>query len=134
LKTNLAKFTRMLQGQKDVFAVGQLILSELAPVVSAQHGVFYVMDGDYSDPSTQELRLLASYAYHERKSVSNRYRLGEGLVGQAALERQPILLTSVPEDYVKIGSGLGEAAPVNIMVLPVIFEDRVKAVIELASF
>ncbi len=134
LKTNLAKFTRMLQGQKDLLAVGKLILSELAPVVSAQHGIFYIMDGDQVDSTTQELRLLASYAYSERKNVSNRYRLGEGLVGQAALEKQPILLTNVPSDYVRISSGLGEATPVNIMVLPVIFEDRVKAVIELASF
>ncbi len=134
LKTNLAKFTRMLQGQKDVLTVGQLILSELAPVVSAQHGVFYIMDGDHGEPSEQELRLLASYAYSERKSVSNRYALGEGLVGQAALEKQPILLTNVPGDYIRISSGLGDATPVNIMVLPVIFEGRVKAVIELASF
>ncbi len=134
LKTNLAKFTRMLQGQKEVLTVGKLILSELAPVVSAQHGVFYIMDGDPNDPDSQELRLLASYAYNERKNVSSRYRLGEGVVGQAALEKQPILLTSVPSDYIRIASGLGEATPVNIMVLPVIFEGRVKAVIELASF
>jgi HAMP domain-containing protein/signal transduction histidine kinase/DNA-binding response OmpR family regulator len=134
LKTNLAKFTRMLQGQKDMLTVGQLILSELAPVVSAQHGVFYIVDGASGEPGEQELRLLASYAYSERKNVSNRYALGEGLVGQAALEKQPILLTNVPHDYVRISSGLGEAPPVNIMVLPVLFEGYVKAVIELASF
>ncbi|MES2661394.1 MAG: HAMP domain-containing protein [Verrucomicrobiota bacterium] len=131
LKTNLAKFTRMLQGQKDFLTVGQLILSELAPVVSAQHGIFYIMDSDATEP---ELRLLASYAYSERKNVSNRYQLGEGLVGQAALEKQPILLTNVPGDYIHISSGLGQAAPMNIMVLPIVFEGKVKAVIELASF
>ncbi|QJE95664.1 HAMP domain-containing protein [Luteolibacter luteus] len=131
LKTNLAKFTRMLQGQKDLLTVGKLILSELAPVVSAQTGIFYIMDSDTPDP---ELRLLASYAFTERKNLSNRYRLGEGLVGQAALEKQPILLTNVPHDYIQISSGLGEAAPVNIIVLPIVFEGRVKAVIELASF
>ena len=78
LKTNLAKFTRMLQGQKDLLTVGRLILSELAPVVSAQQGVFYMMDGSAEEP---ELQLLASYAYRERKGVNNRFKLGEGLVG-----------------------------------------------------
>jgi len=131
LKTNLAKFTRMLQGQKDFLTVGRLILSELAPVVSAQHGIFYIMDNDAPEP---ELHLLASYAFSERKSVSNRYQLGEGLVGQAALEKQPILLTNVPGDYIHISSGLGQAPPMNIMVLPIVFEGKVKAVIELASF
>ncbi|MEO7098412.1 MAG: response regulator, partial [Luteolibacter sp.] len=131
LKTNLAKFTRMLQGQKDFLTVGRLILSELAPVVSAQHGIFYIMDNDAPEP---ELQLLASYAFSERKSVSNRYQLGEGLVGQAALEKQPILLTNVPGDYIHISSGLGQAPPMNIMVLPIVFEGKVKAVIELASF
>jgi len=131
LKTNLAKFTRMLQGQKDLLTVGKLILSELAPVVSAQTGIFYIMDNDAPDP---ELRMLASYAFTERKNLSNRYRLGEGLVGQSALEKQPILLTNVPSDYIHIGSGLGAAPPVNIMVLPIVFEGKVKAVIELASF
>ncbi len=91
LKTNLAKFTRMLQGQKDLLTVGRMILSELAPVVSAQQGVFYIMDG--TRRSEPELKLLASYAYRERKGVNNRFRLGEGLVGQAALEKERILLT-----------------------------------------
>ena len=130
LKTNLAKFTRMLQGQKDLLTVGRLILSELAPVVSAQQGVFYMMDGSADEP---ELQLLASYAYRERKGVNNRFKLGEGLVGQAALEKERILLTSVPSDYVQISSGLGEAAPMNIVVLPILFEGQVKAVMELSS-
>ncbi|WP_367874093.1 HAMP domain-containing protein [Luteolibacter sp. Populi] len=130
LKTNLAKFTRMLQGQKDLLTVGKLILSELAPVVSAQTGIFYIMD----ESVEPELRLLASYAFTERKNLGNRYRMGEGLVGQAALEKQPILLTNVPSDYIQISSGLGAAAPVNIMVLPILFEGKVKAVVELASF
>jgi len=130
LKTNLAKFTRMLQGQKDLLTVGRLILSELAPVVSAKQGVFYMMDGSAEEP---ELQLLASYAYRERKGVNNRFKLGEGLVGQAALEKERILLTSVPSDYVQISSGLGEAAPMNIVVLPILFEGQVKAVMELSS-
>jgi CheY-like chemotaxis protein/signal transduction histidine kinase/HAMP domain-containing protein len=132
LKTNLAKFTRMLQGQKDLLTVGKLILSELAPTVSAQHGVFYTMEDGPSED--QRLRLLASYAYRERKNVNSEFRLGEGLVGQAALEKERILLTSVPDDYIQVSSGLGEAPPENIVVLPVTFEGEVKAVVELASF
>jgi HAMP domain-containing protein/signal transduction histidine kinase/CheY-like chemotaxis protein len=131
LKTNLAKFSRMLQGQKEMLTVAKLILSELAPVVAAQHGVFYIMDHTREEPM---LRLLASYAYRARKNVGNEFRLGEGVVGQAAVEKEKILLTSVPPDYIQITSGLGEAPPLNILVLPVIFEGQVKAVIELASF
>jgi CheY-like chemotaxis protein/signal transduction histidine kinase/HAMP domain-containing protein len=131
LKTNLAKFTRMLQGQKDLLTVGKLILSELAPVVSAQQGVFYTMDLSMKEPS---LRLLASYAFRRRKHSVNEYKLGESLVGQAALEKERILLTNVPGDYIQISSGLGEATPRNLIVMPVVFEGQVKAVIELASF
>jgi CheY-like chemotaxis protein/signal transduction histidine kinase/HAMP domain-containing protein len=131
LKTNLAKFSRMLQGQKDLLTVGRLILSELAPVVSAQHGVFYILD---STREESHLRLLASYAYRERRHVGNQFKMGEGLVGQCALEKQKILLSSVPQDYIQISSGLGESAPLNVIVLPVLFEGQVKAVIELASF
>ncbi len=131
LKTNLAKFTRMLQGQRDLLTVGRLILSELAPVVSAQQGVFYMMNGSAAEQP--ELHLLASYAFRERKGVSTRFKLGEGLVGQAALEKERILLTKVPPDYVQVSSGLGETAPRNIVVLPILFEGQVKAVMELSS-
>jgi HAMP domain-containing protein/signal transduction histidine kinase/CheY-like chemotaxis protein len=136
LKTNLAKFSRMLQGQKDLLQVGRLILQELAPVVSAQQGVFYTMDTgkDTGKESEAYLKLLASYAHRERKHVDNRFKLGEGLVGQCALEKVKILLTNVPKDYITITSGLGEANPLNVLVLPVVFEGQVKAVIELASF
>ncbi len=138
LKTNLAKFTRMLQGQKDMLTVGKLILSELAPVVGAQHGVFYVMEKDEKiDPDGNDetyLKLLSSYAFRNRKVIGNKFALGEGLVGQAALEKERILLTNVPGDYVQIGSGLGHAPPKNIIVLPVLFEGAVKAVMELSSF
>src|ERR671933_3968 len=132
LKTNLAKFSRMLQGQKDLNTVGRLILSELAPVVSAQHAVFYVLDSSKQDDPA--LKLLASYAYKERKNIDNKFKMGEGLVGQCALEKEKILLTAVPSDYIKITSGLGEAKPLNIIVMPVVFEGAVKAVLELASF
>ncbi len=131
LKTNLARFVRMLQGQRDLLTVGNLILSELAPLVSAQQGMFYVAtksDGE------NVLRLLATYAHRERKQVTNLVHPGEGLVGQAAIEQKRILLTDVPEDYVSITSGLGAAPPRNIIVLPVVFEGQIKAVVELASF
>ncbi|MDB4871548.1 MAG: ATP-binding region ATPase domain protein, partial [Gemmatimonadales bacterium] len=131
LKTNLAKFSNMMQGQKDLEAVSKLIMSELTPLVSAHHGTFYIMEEENHAPV---LKLIASYAYKERKHVGNRFYLGEGLVGQAALEKKPILLTNVPDDYIRITSGLGEAPPRNILVLPVLFEGQVKAVIELASF
>ncbi len=131
LKTNLAKFSRMLQGQKDLLTVGKLILSELAPVVTAQQGVFYTMDASKEEPI---LKLLASYAYKERKNIDNHFQLGEGLVGQCALEKEKILLVNAPRDYITITSGLGEAPPVNIIVMPVLFEGQVKAILELASF
>jgi len=131
LKTNLANFTRMLQGQKDLVAVGKLMLSELAKVVSVQHGVFYVLDASNSNA---QLKLLASYAFRERKHVGDRYALGEGLLGQAALEKERILLTNVPDEYVHISSSLGDAPPRNVIVLPVVFEGEVKAVLELAAF
>jgi CheY-like chemotaxis protein/signal transduction histidine kinase/HAMP domain-containing protein len=131
LKTNLAKFSRMMQGQKDLESVSKLIMSELTPLVSAHHGAFYIMD---KEQNVEVLKLIASYAYKERKHVANRFHLGEGLIGQAALEKKPILLTGVPPDYIRITSGLGEAPPKNILTMPVLFEGEVKAVIELASF
>ncbi|HEX9051885.1 MAG TPA: response regulator, partial [Anaeromyxobacter sp.] len=131
LKTNLARFTRMLQGQRDLEAVSRLILRDLAPLVSAQLGVFYLME---PQPERPVLRLLSTYAYRERKNLSNQFAVGEGLVGQCALEKERILLTDVPGDYIQISSGLGEAKPANIVVLPVVFEGEVKAVVELASF
>ncbi|HEY2147011.1 MAG TPA: response regulator, partial [Pirellulales bacterium] len=129
LKTNLARFSRMLQGQRDLLTVGRLILSELAPVVAAQHAVFYILD-----PADSQLTLLASYAFREPDAVGNRLALGEGIVGQCAVEKQKLLLTNVPKDYIRISSGLGEAAPMSILVLPILFEGQVKAVLELASF
>ena len=131
LKTNLAKFSRMLQGQKDLNTVGRLILSELAPVVAAQHAVFYVLDSSRERP---RLTLLASYGSKGQGAIGSQLELGEGLVGQCAVEKEKILLSKVPLDYITIFSGLGAAPPQNILVLPVIFEDQVKGVVELASF
>ncbi len=129
--SNLADFTQMLQGQSSLESVSRMILSNLAPLLDAQQGVFYLMDTADGQPI---LKLLSSYAYQERKHLANQFRLGEGLVGQCALERKRILLTEVPNDYIRIHSGLGAALPLNIIVLPVIFESDVTAVIELASF
>jgi HAMP domain-containing protein/signal transduction histidine kinase/CheY-like chemotaxis protein len=131
LKTNLAKFSRMLQGQKDLETVGRLILSELAPVVTAQHAVFYTLDSSKEAP---QLTLLASYACSKPNAVGSTLALGEGLIGQCALEKQKILLTDVPPAYIRVSSGLGDAVPLNIIVLPVVFEGQVKGVLELASF
>ncbi|HLL03938.1 MAG TPA: HAMP domain-containing protein [Myxococcaceae bacterium] len=131
LKTNLAKFSGMMQGQKNLEAVSRLIMSELTPLVGAHHGAFFLADLEGNMPV---LKLTSTYAYRERKNISNRFRLGESLVGQTALEKKTILLTKVPADYITIASGLGESTPLNIIVLPVLFEGEVKAVIELASF
>jgi signal transduction histidine kinase/CheY-like chemotaxis protein/CHASE3 domain sensor protein len=131
LKTNVAEFSQLLQGRRNIEAVTTLILSKLAPLVEAQQAVFYILERDH-EPAL--LKLLSSYAYQERKHLANQFRLGEGLVGQAALEKQRILLTQVPSDYIRISSGLGEASPLNIVVLPVLFESQVIAVMELASF
>jgi signal transduction histidine kinase/ActR/RegA family two-component response regulator/HAMP domain-containing protein len=133
LKTNLERFTRMLQGQRDLATVSNMVLSELAPLVSAQHGVFYALT-DLGDGGEPVLQFQAGYGFKERKHLGKSFRLGEGLVGQCAVEKERILLTDVPSDYIQINSGLGEATPLNIIVLPILFEGSVRAVIELASF
>jgi HAMP domain-containing protein/signal transduction histidine kinase/DNA-binding response OmpR family regulator len=132
LKTNLARFSRMLQGERDLSTVSNLVLSELAPLINAQHGVFYVSDHDVNGEPV--LNLAASYASNPGDRPPSRLRQREGLIGQCAAERQRILLTNVPSEYIKISSGLGEAAPQNIIVLPALFEGELKAVIELATF
>ncbi|MBW3636850.1 MAG: HAMP domain-containing protein, partial [Armatimonadetes bacterium] len=132
LKTNLARFSRMMQGQKSLESVARLIMSEVTPLVSGHHGAFFINDAPLASQAI--LKMISSYAYQERKNLANQFRVGEGLVGQCALEKKSILLTNVPPDYIHISSGLGEAAPLNIIVLPVLFEGEIMAVIELASF
>ncbi|MDQ3822147.1 MAG: HAMP domain-containing protein, partial [Actinomycetota bacterium] len=131
LNSNLARFTGMMQGERDLETVSHMIMTELTPLVGAQHGAFFVVDDGDDEPL---LRLIASYAYKERKGLSNRFAVGEGMVGQAALEKTSILITEAPADYIRITSGLGEAPPRNVIVLPALFEGQVMAVIELASF
>src|SRR5438128_2365645 len=130
LKTNLAKFSRMLQGQGDLVAASQLVLSELAPLVHAQQGVLYAQSVQYGEPT---LRLVASYAAGSEEQLPSVVRPGEGLVGQCALEKKRILLEDLRQDYLRIESAVGSAAPLNVVILPVLFEGDVKAVMELAS-
>lgn len=132
LKSNLAKFTQMLQGQKDLNTVTKRILSELAEVVTAHYGAFYILKQD-EEMQVAKLKLFAAYAYKEDKNIPKEFEIGEGLVGQCAFEKERILLKNVPQGYVKISSGLGKAKPANLIILPVLFENDVKAVIELAS-
>jgi HAMP domain-containing protein/signal transduction histidine kinase/CheY-like chemotaxis protein len=132
LKSNLAKFTQMLQGQKDLNTVTQRILSELAQVVTAHYGAFYILS-QAEETANFKLKMFAAYGYKSDKNIPREFSIGEGLVGQVAFEKERILLTNVPKDYIKISSGLGKAKPANLIILPVLFENNVKAVIELAS-
>ena len=130
LKTNLAKFSRMLQGQRDLETVCRQILSEMAPLVGAQQGLFYSYDEGTERPT---LRLLSTYAA-TRESCPAEVAPGDGLVGQCALDRKPVVVASAPGGYFHIQSGLGGASASNIVVLPVLFENQMKGVLELASF
>jgi signal transduction histidine kinase/DNA-binding response OmpR family regulator len=130
LKTNLAKFSRLLQGQKDMVAVGQMLLSELAPVVGAQQGEFYVVDSAAKVP---HLKLLASYASGGLYSHGRTVALGEGLIGQCAMDRRKILLEDVSGMSLRISTGLSESTPHHLLILPVVFEGAVRGVLELAT-
>jgi CheY-like chemotaxis protein/signal transduction histidine kinase/HAMP domain-containing protein len=129
LKTNLARFTGMLQGQRDLSTVGRLLLSELAPLVEAHQGVIYRMEGEES----AGMELLSAFADDGLDGHRQHLQVGEGLVGQCALEKRSMLISEMPVHTVPVRSGLFQASPQNVIVLPVLFEDRVKAVIELAS-
>jgi HAMP domain-containing protein/CheY-like chemotaxis protein/signal transduction histidine kinase len=130
LKTNLAKFTSMLQGQRDLGSVGRLLLSELAPLVDAHQGVIYQLVSDDGEPV---LRLLSAYADDIDNSHPTRLRVGEGLVGQCAADKRRMLISEMPENVAPIRSALFRAMPRNIIVFPVLFEGQVKSVIELAT-
>ncbi|MFB4318909.1 HAMP domain-containing protein, partial [Actinomadura sp. 21ATH] len=131
LKTNLARIGGLMQGHRDLMQVAELIMRELTPTANAQYGAFYL--ADHSGEET-ELALIAGYGVRKGRAGSVRFGLGEGLVGQAAAEHRTMLIADAPADYIKIGSGLGEAGPVNIIVMPIMFEDSVLGAIELASF
>ncbi len=129
LKSNLAKITNMLQGQRDLETVGRLLLAELSPLVNAQTGVIYRM----TDEHPNELVLLSSYADDRASGYERRVKVGQGLIGQAAGDKRRILVTDVPTDTVPVGSALFKTLPHNIIILPVMFENKLKAVFELAS-
>src|SRR6201992_2102585 len=122
----------MLQGQKDLNTVTQRILSELAQGVTAHYGAFFILQQD-EDTREDTLRLFAAYGYKSERNIPTEFAIGEGLVGQVAFEKERIILSNVPGNYIKISSGLGRAKPANLIILPVLFENKVKAVIELAS-
>jgi len=129
LKTNLARFTGMLQGQRDLAAVGKMLLSELVPLVNAHQGVIYQMDME-GEP---HLNLLASYANDQKNGYPARLLPGDGFIGQCAVEKRRILVTDVPPEVSRIGSVLMQALPRSVAVFPVVFEGQIKAVLALAS-
>ncbi|MFI0790051.1 HAMP domain-containing protein [Streptomyces lydicus] len=141
LKGNLARISGLMQGRRDLKDVATLIMSELSPAVSAQHGAFFLaaqpdsreIGADGGEPGAYELRLMGSYGY-SMGAMPTTFKPGETLIGTAAEEGRTILVENVPSGYLKIASGLGEAPPANVIVLPVLFEDKVLGVIELASF
>ena len=131
LKTNLARIAGMMQGHRDLAIVAELIMDELAPLVSAQHGTFFLSEPADAD---SQLRLIAGYGLRADKAAPSQYRLGQSLIGQVAQSKRPVVVANLPEGYVKISSGVGEAPPTNLAILPILFEDQVLGVIELASF
>ncbi|WP_196493790.1 response regulator [Ornithinibacillus caprae] len=132
-KSNIADVTSSLTGAKSVETLLETFLSKVIPLVNGSHAVFYVKE-ELDHEQEPVFKLRASYAFQERKHMTNEIHLGEGLIGQAALEKTPIILSHVPSDYVSIKSGLGEAPPLNLYVVPILFENDVKAVLEIASF
>ena len=131
LKTNLARISGLMQGHRDIATVAELIMDELIPLVGAQHGTFFIA-GDSSEGTI--LRLIAGYGLRADIAAPSQFRLGQSLIGQVAKTRKPILVTDAPPDYVRISSGLGDGAPVNLIVLPIVFEGQVLGVIEAGSF
>jgi signal transduction histidine kinase/HAMP domain-containing protein/ActR/RegA family two-component response regulator len=134
LKTNLARIAGLMQGHRDLLELARLILGELTPLTSAQYGAIYLAN-DAAMPHGQqkefEFTRIATYGF--MKGGLTQFAAGEGLAGQAALERTPIVITDAPAGYLKVGSGLGQAAPVSVAVLPILFEDQVLGVLEIAS-
>jgi signal transduction histidine kinase/CheY-like chemotaxis protein/HAMP domain-containing protein len=131
LKTNLASIASMLQGHRDLEVVAELIMEELAPLLGAQHGTFFLAEGFGGD---RRLRLIAGYGLRADKDAPIQYRIGQSLIGQVAKSKRAIVVDDVPRGYIKISSGLGEAQPANLAIMPILFEDQVLGVVELASF
>jgi signal transduction histidine kinase/HAMP domain-containing protein/ActR/RegA family two-component response regulator len=131
LQTNLARIAGLIQGHRDLATVAELIMTEIIPTVGAQHGTFYLAETVGGETS---LRLIAGYGLRADMAEPGQFRPGQSLIGQVAKTKRPIVVTDVPAGYVRISSGLGEAPPVNLIVLPIVFEDQVLGVIEAGSF
>jgi len=131
LQTNLARIAGLLQGQRDLETVAELIMDELIPLVGAQHGTFFLADSADGEP---RLRLVAGYGLREDVAGPGQFRLGQSLIGQAAKTRKPIVVSDLPDGYVRIASGVGDAPPANLIVLPIVADDQLLGVIEAASF
>jgi signal transduction histidine kinase/HAMP domain-containing protein/DNA-binding response OmpR family regulator len=130
LKTHLANFSRRMQGQRDLYSVAEMLLSELAPLVGAQQGIIYVATESAAGP---RLKQVAAYADSATPDAPREYAFNEGLIGQCARERKALHISDVPANSIRISSGIVDVEPRNLIVLPVLFEDKVRAVIELAS-
>ena len=139
LKTNLAQLGGMMQGHRDLAVVAEMIMDELAPLVGAQHGTFFLAESDadaegpQGEPGTR-LRLIAGYGLRADRDAPIQYRIGQSLIGQVARSKRPIVVEDIPEGYIRVSSGLGEASPASLAILPILFEDQVLGVIELGSF
>ncbi|WP_353570862.1 response regulator [Candidatus Albibeggiatoa sp. nov. BB20] len=134
LKTGQTELNNSMSGEQNINDLAKNIITFLTQYLKAQVGVFYLSVERIIDKDNISLRLIASYGYTHRKNFSNEYKMGEGLVGQAALEKQTIIMEEVPDDYMQIQSGLGHAKPHNIIVLPFIYDNKVRGVIEIGSF
>ncbi|MCK5876469.1 MAG: CHASE3 domain-containing protein, partial [Candidatus Marithrix sp.] len=128
LKTGQTELSKQISGEQDIITLAKNVCTFLTTYLEAQVGAFYIVEEE------TRIKLFASYAYNQRKGLPNEFQLGEGLVGQAVLEKQKILVTDVPENYISIQSGTGEAVPKNILVMPFMYENNVKGAIEIASF
>jgi signal transduction histidine kinase/CheY-like chemotaxis protein/HAMP domain-containing protein len=131
LKSNLASIGSMMQGHRDLEVVAELIMEELAPLLGAQHGTFFLAEESAGET---RLRLIAGYGLRADKDAPIQYRIGQSLIGQVAKTKRPIVVEEIPQGYIKITSGLGESPPANLAVMPIMFEDRIQGVVELASF
>jgi signal transduction histidine kinase/CheY-like chemotaxis protein/HAMP domain-containing protein len=131
LKTNLASIGSMMQGHRDLEIVAELIMEELAPLMGAQHGTFFLA---HEFGGETRLRLIAGYGLRADKDAPIQYRIGQSLIGQVAKSKRLIVVDDIPQGYIRITSGLGDAPPTNLVVLPLLFEGEVLGVVELASF
>ncbi|MDW0117198.1 response regulator [Sporosarcina thermotolerans] len=132
-KSNIAAITTSISGAKTIESLTESFLSQIVPLVGGSHAVFYVVDENEDELDTV-FTLRASYAFRERKHMTTSFRTGEGLIGQCAFEKKPITFSNVPSDYITVKSGLGEAPPLNLYLLPILYEGEVKGIIEIASF